>query len=474
MSKLIEEMKKRIIELSKSEYLKAERDALEKEIIEMKNPELSYMFAKMIFGADEEAHGKIIREGKDPKYILMYEKEVDNYHHVDNAFAILLSGHPTWKNYYDEMAMEEKMGPLDYIVTGISKFPKKKKLPKLDADYAKMLYQLLYQDNIEEIITHMIEESEKSSQRRNKKNLSVIMSLLFFISIIIAPFTAFISIPALFASMIGVLGFGLMNIIFESKKEKEDRISRTKPCIEKTMGAIDSIEGIKKYLAKKYGFNYISKEELKSLKEKNEDVSKKIFEGYVESQEEKEEKDSLFIKLVKRIFNKTQISENKLEDMVITDLSDTDYYLRQKEKNGDLIDHLIKMYISIALEQEKIKVPELDRDEMKKLYQLLYSKHSKKMLSIIVEKKNKAKLHNTKEFIDTTNILIYIGLIAGFIGLVIFNQTFLPGLFFELGIMTHLYISFLYITCSLFLKKETEKNIDNIYQEINEKEIQEV
>lgn len=98
MQRTREELKEMISKLNYIEIDKQTKKEIEASILGLNDPEISYVFAKVVRYADIKAHAKIVIESKDPKYNYYFAKDIKGANIKEHAKVVIESKNPEW-NY---------------------------------------------------------------------------------------------------------------------------------------------------------------------------------------------------------------------------------------------------------------------------------------------------------------------------------------------------------------------------------------
>ena len=298
---------------------------LEDEIIKSENAHWCFVFAYEVKNADVGRLMRKVIDSKDPEANIDCIGKFYGTDPILHLLAALASGQASAEYIYKRIGKN-----LNKYLVSIATYNKNSNIADTDNEKAKLLYQSLYSENINEILRKVIDYVnyvEYEEKEQNNKSLFVTLYIIAFIVLTILNFGScaknpnepmslvdelwMCSIPAFF--IIGGIEFKIAEDFYNAMGD-----SKTK---KQTSGINDSIELLKKELSKKYGFNYLTEERVKELRRNGANLSEELFKvipGQQEvSQEVSEERPKQSITVTpttKKEMNKdrVKISENEL------------------------------------------------------------------------------------------------------------------------------------------------------------------
>ena len=93
---MLEEITEELMKLKEEYGDSVVIEKFERNVLQVKNPELSYFFATEIEGVDKKAHEQAILDSKDPKYNYMYAHDIEGADVKDHGQVIIDSNSSFW------------------------------------------------------------------------------------------------------------------------------------------------------------------------------------------------------------------------------------------------------------------------------------------------------------------------------------------------------------------------------------------
>ena len=88
-------------------------EAYEQSILELKNPKLSFYFAKEIKGANIKEHEQVVLDSKSPEWNYYFSREIEGADIEEHRKVIVASGEPSWNYYFSNLLARKNLPGLN-------------------------------------------------------------------------------------------------------------------------------------------------------------------------------------------------------------------------------------------------------------------------------------------------------------------------------------------------------------------------